>query len=61
MIVVDSCGWIAWLAVELSRQHRLATADALVYARAQALQVELATSDAAFVGLPGIRFVAANA
>jgi predicted nucleic acid-binding protein len=49
---------VAVLAVRLSREHRLATADALVYAHAQALGVELATSDAAFAGLAGVRFIA---
>ena len=52
---------VALLAVELSRRHQLATADALVYAHAQALHINLATSDAAFSGLPAIHFVAPSA
>lgn len=50
---------VALLAVRLARLHRLATADSIVYAHAQALGIELATSDAALQHLPSVLFVAA--
>jgi predicted nucleic acid-binding protein len=37
----------------LHRQHKLATADAIVYATAQKLGAELLTCDEQFKGLPG--------
>ena len=45
---------IALLAAQLHRQHKLATADAIVYATAQAHAAELLTCDAHFAGLPGV-------
>jgi predicted nucleic acid-binding protein len=45
---------IALLAAELHRRHKLATADAIVYATAQASGAELLTCDAHFHGLPGV-------
>ena len=47
---------IAWLAAELHRRHQLATADAIVYATAQAQGADLLTCDAHFEGLPGIAY-----
>jgi predicted nucleic acid-binding protein len=43
---------IALLAAELHRQYKLATADAIVYATAQASGADLLTCDAHFEGLP---------
>jgi predicted nucleic acid-binding protein len=51
---------IALSAAELCRRHRLATADAIVYATALAHHAELLTCDAHFEGLPSVIFVAKN-
>lgn len=47
---------IALLAAELHRAHKLATADAIVYATARHQNAELLTCDAHFEGLPGVVF-----
>lgn len=44
----------ALLAADLHRQHKLATADAIVYATAVQRGAELLTCDAHFEGLPGV-------
>lgn len=44
----------ALLAADLHRQHKLATADAIVYATAVKHSAELLTCDAHFKGLPGV-------
>jgi predicted nucleic acid-binding protein len=44
----------ALLAADLHRQHKLATADAIVYATAVQHGAELLTCDAHFEGLPGV-------
>ena len=44
---------IALLAADLHRQHKLATADAIVYATARKHGAELLTCDEHFNGLPG--------
>jgi predicted nucleic acid-binding protein len=43
----------AFLAADLHRRHKLATADAIVYATALQQGAELLTCDAHFDGLPG--------
>ena len=48
----------ALLAAEMCARHRLATADAIVYATALAHGADLLTCDAHFGDLPGVRFVA---
>ena len=48
---------IALAAAELHRQHRLATADAVVYATAQEYGAALLTCDAHFEKLPGVVFI----
>ena len=45
---------IALLAADLHRQHKLATADAIVYATAQHTGADLLTCDAHFEGLPDV-------
>ena len=45
---------IALLAADLHREHKLATADAIVYATARHAGVELLTCDAHFEGLPDV-------
>ncbi|MGE4239094.1 type II toxin-antitoxin system VapC family toxin [Ramlibacter sp.] len=48
---------IALLAADLHREHKLATADAIVYATARQKQAELLTCDAHFNGLPQVVIV----
>jgi len=55
-IVVPLDTRIALLATELHRQHKLATADAIVYATAQAQGAELLTCDAHFAKLPAVLY-----
>ncbi len=45
---------IALLAATLHREHKLATADAIVYATAQQQRAQLLTCDAHFEGLPDV-------
>jgi predicted nucleic acid-binding protein len=52
---------IALLAADLHRQHRLATADAIVYATALHQGAELLTCDTHFEDLPGVVFLRKNA
>jgi predicted nucleic acid-binding protein len=49
---------IALTAATVWREHGLATDDAIIYATAQAWNVELLTCDAHFKGLPGVIYVA---
>ena len=49
---------IAIAAVELCARHRLATADAVIYATALAHEAEVLTCDAHFAGLVGVRYLA---
>lgn len=53
-IVVPLDTAIALLAGDLHRQHKLATADAIVYATARHQGAELLTCDAHFEGLPDV-------
>jgi uncharacterized protein len=48
---------IALSAAGLCARHKLATADAIVYATAQAYGAELFTCDRHFEGLPAVRFI----
>lgn len=48
---------LALEAADVSTKHRLAMADAVVYATALRHRAELATSDADLEGLPGVRFI----
>jgi predicted nucleic acid-binding protein len=45
---------LALEAAEVARQHRLATADAIIYATALAAGAELLTCDSHFTDLPGV-------
>lgn len=47
---------VALRAAEICRQHKLATADAVIYATALERNVELVTCDAHFKGLDGVVF-----
>jgi predicted nucleic acid-binding protein len=53
--VVDFDQFLALSAADVSIEHRLAMADAIVYATARAHRVELVTADADFEGLAGVR------
>ncbi|MGO4394689.1 type II toxin-antitoxin system VapC family toxin [Variovorax sp. M-6] len=55
-VVVAMDTTIALLAADLHREHKLATADAIVYATAQHQRAELMTCDAHFEGLPDVVF-----
>ncbi len=49
---------IALAAAELCRQHKLATADAIVYATALAHEADVLTCDGDFVALAGATYIA---
>ena len=55
-VVVPLDTSIALLAAELHQTHKLATADAIVYATAQASGADLLTCDAHFEKLPGCAY-----
>lgn len=57
-VVADLDTATALAAAEFCAQHRLATADAIVYATALAGGADLLTCDAHFAGLPGVVYVA---
>ena len=48
---------IALVAADLSLSHKLAFADAVIYASARKYNVELVTSDDHFEGLPGVTYL----
>jgi predicted nucleic acid-binding protein len=57
-IVADLDTPIALSAADLCARHKLATADAIVYATALAHGADLLTCDRHFEGLPGVRLMA---
>lgn len=57
-VVVPLDTTIALLAADLHREHKLATADAVVYATARHQGAELLTCDAHFQGLPDVALFA---
>ncbi len=56
-IIADLDSRIASRAANLATRHRLATADAIIYATAQAFDAALLTCDAHFKDLPGVRYI----
>ena len=54
-VVVPLDTAMALLAADLHRQHKLGTADAIVYATARQQGADLLTCDGHFQGLPGVR------
>ena len=48
---------LAVMAAEISLQHKLPMADAMIYATAQSQDAAVVTSDEHFKGLPGVEFV----
>jgi len=55
--VADLNSELAIHAAELSARHRLSTADAIIYATAQAYGADLVTCDAHFKDLPGVCYI----
>lgn len=55
-VVIPLDTTIALLAAVLHREHKLATADAIVYATARQHEAELLTCDRHFNGLTGVSF-----
>jgi len=56
--VVDLDSATALTAADLSLEHRLAMADAIVYATAQLKGATLVSGDADFADLPGVEYIA---
>lgn len=56
-VVVSLDTRIALLAAEMCRPHKLATADAIVYATARIHDADFLTCDARFRALPGVCFI----
>ena len=57
-VVADLTSAIALAAADLCSLHKLATADAVIYATALAYDAELVTCDKHFEGLPGVTYIA---
>ena len=57
-VVIELDTATALAAAELSARHKLSTADAVIYATAQASNADLLTCDRHFEGLPGVVLVA---
>ncbi len=57
-VVISLTTDIALRAAELGREHRLPTADSIIYATARAADCQLVTCDAHFEGLPNVIYVA---
>ena len=55
-LVIPLTTAIALAAADLSLAHRLAFADAVIYASARQSGVELVTCDDHFAGLPGVTY-----
>jgi predicted nucleic acid-binding protein len=60
-VVVPLDTSLALSAADLCKRHKLATADAIVYATALASEAELVTCDAHFQGLPQVAYFAKRA
>jgi predicted nucleic acid-binding protein len=57
-VIADLTSAIALSAAELCRRHRLATADAIIYATALAHEAELITCDRHFAKMAGVTYFA---
>ena len=55
--VIDLNQEIAIQAADLSREHKLAMADGIIYATARVFHATLWTQDAHFAGLEGVEFI----
>ena len=58
--VVPLDSTIALQSANIALAHKLHTSDAIIYATALAANAELLTSDAHFLGLPGVRYFKKN-
>ena len=56
-VVVPLDTTIAIRAAEIAREHKLATADAIIYATGLERGADLLTCDAHFEGLPGVKYI----
>ena len=56
-VVIDLDTTIALSAAELGARYKLSTADAIIYATAQAYEADLLTCDRHFENLPGVRYL----
>jgi predicted nucleic acid-binding protein len=56
-VVADLDTAVALSAADLSTRHKLAAADAIVYATAQAYGADVLTCDRHFATLPGVHFI----
>jgi predicted nucleic acid-binding protein len=56
--IIELDASLALLAAQISIQHKLAMADSLIYATAQAHHATLWTQDEHFQTLPGVRYIA---
>ena len=59
-LVIDLDQFIALTAADVSTEHGLAMADAIVFATAQVQDVQLVTADSHFEGLSGARVFTRN-
>ncbi len=59
-LVIDLDQFIALTAADVSTEHGLAMADAIVFATAQVQDVQLVTADSHFEGLTGARVFTRN-
>ena len=59
-LVIDLDQFIALTAADVSTEHGLAMADAIVFATAQVQDVQLVTADSDFEGLSGARVFTRN-
>jgi predicted nucleic acid-binding protein len=57
-VVAPLTSEIAFAASHIGREHRLAMADAIVYATALAFDADIVTCDAHFEGLPAVIYLA---
>ncbi len=55
--VVDLTPEIALVAADLSHEHKLPMADAIILATARLYEAEVVTSDSDFEGVPGVTYI----
>ena len=56
--IVDFDRELALFAAQISKEHKLAMADSIIYATAQMHNATLWTQDEHFKGLPGVQYIA---
>ena len=60
-VIADLTTDIAIFAAEICARHKLATADAIIYATALTYEADLLTCDRHFENLPGVRYLPKSA